>query len=629
MRYLIFFICILSACTGGKQEKDRRAKLEISGGCDEIAISPKGAIWLTTATGEVHFAEHIDSTWHTAAPIFLLDSNDYWRTPRLDRVSFFNSDTAIITGYISHDKSTQNGFFRTEDGGKSWELRKFNGEGRIYEVCTVEGGLAWMGGSSGAIYFTDDYGSSWQRLNSPFDELSRLNTIHMADAEFGVAGALYNQINLTEDNWQSSKKIPTPLDQNKYTPENKRHNNRINKIRIWGDYLVVKQHDIIFYSEMDQIEWKRLPMMAIDFAVDPTTQDLFCISPKFQVYLMESPAVWRPFGSQKLKDRPLDIQAFDHQLFAVFSGKEVCRVEETTFSHQIPYTTDVKISEPTLIKPGREITWGITKDHIYLSDGDSLGWYRENVLDFEVKSFHLLNDHESVLWDGERDNYAYSRKTRELKPYYPEKPLDTFLASPVQGFTIEAISRGCFHYQLNKLTYTAADLSRFELEKWHIRESWIETDTLVEHTVDYGELTQVLGRINTHPEATPSIADFEITEADIASYYQELEELTQKGGYFWNHDNQIKLDFFQAVPGELECLEDSVIRNLIGWEEGITSTSSSSFSIKVINQVGDTLKVTKNFYHYSTPWHLPWIFEMNGAYFQCKNASFSRFIGAC
>ena len=103
MKQNFYILILLFATTAFGQVKDRRAELDIKGRVNEISISPDEKIWLTTAIGNTYYTNNIDSTWHYGKPLIEKKEDDFGiGNPHLDRISFFNNDTAILTGYISY-----------------------------------------------------------------------------------------------------------------------------------------------------------------------------------------------------------------------------------------------------------------------------------------------------------------------------------------------------------------------------------------------------------------------------------------------------------------------------------------------------------------------------------------------
>lgn len=426
MRHIIYILTLLLTTTVFGQNKDRRAELDIKGRVNEISVSPDEKIWLVTAIGNIYYTDNIDSNWHYGKPIFESTDELGLDNPHLERISYFNKDTAIMTGYISVSKKEYNksGYYLTMDAGKTWKLLDFCGDSWIYNVFVDKQGNAWMGGSSGDIFFSKDFGQHWEKLNSPYNSSSRMHSIFMINSTTGISGALQKDIYTTSDNWKSNKKIKTPYDQKKYSKLNRYSDDRIEKILIWNNFIVVNQNGHIYYTESNNIDWQPFPIKVNNFDLDNDSKTLFVISDSLKILSFTSPTEFNLLTDKQLSDYPIDIKVVNGSLFVVSSDYEVYKLNKKGLTRSIPYTTDKKIEEPEIVKQGTKLVWGSNGNQIYLADFKSRDWYRENALDFYISDFRLLNDSVAILWDGKKNNYIYSLSDHTPKQYFPETPLN-------------------------------------------------------------------------------------------------------------------------------------------------------------------------------------------------------------
>lgn len=63
--------------------------------------------------------------------------------------------------------SSKNGYYRTTDGGRTWDIRSFDGDGWIYEACVDGNGNAWLGTAGKTIHYSSDYGEHFKALKIP------------------------------------------------------------------------------------------------------------------------------------------------------------------------------------------------------------------------------------------------------------------------------------------------------------------------------------------------------------------------------------------------------------------------------------------------------------------------------
>ncbi|MBQ7489298.1 MAG: hypothetical protein IJT51_02120 [Bacteroidales bacterium] len=246
-----------------KEARDYRAALDIRGRITEISVSPDEHIWLATATGNLYYANGIDADWHSSATDTRKnkEDDDLWlNSPNFDRVSFFNADTAILTGYIAFDPTSyhyKSGYYRTTDGGRTWKLLNLGKDGWMYAVEVDQYGHAWLGTGDKTILYSNDFGLHFKALKVPHLHSDRINTVHMQDSLSGVVGSDDNEILITNNNWKTAKNIPTPSTQKKvWKPKHGFVDLRVDKVLIWGDYLLARQQKRVFYTHKDKIEWR-------------------------------------------------------------------------------------------------------------------------------------------------------------------------------------------------------------------------------------------------------------------------------------------------------------------------------------------------------------------------------------
>jgi hypothetical protein len=69
----------------------------------------------------------------------------------------------------------------------------------------------------------------------------------MTDPMHGIAGGLSNGLAVTNDNWKTSKQIPTPIDQHKFKILRSSARNDVSKLLILDNTVIINQNDYIYY----------------------------------------------------------------------------------------------------------------------------------------------------------------------------------------------------------------------------------------------------------------------------------------------------------------------------------------------------------------------------------------------
>jgi len=310
----------------------KKFKLVLVGKDHKLDISPDGSIWIVIPSGIVFSTASVEKQWH-AYSILQNEDSKKWLLSTYKRISHFNDQTAIISGSIY--ANGKNVVKRTDDSGKTWHDITYGGDAWIYDVFCGGIGEAWMGGSSGEIYFTADDGAHWQKMNSPFDSHTRLHAIFMIDKYSGIAGALHNSLYMTSDNWQTFTRIPTPFDQ-KLTDGSQFNylDGRINQVVWWNDYYLVDQDGFICFTKRDRINWKIFSLKLLSFAVDPTTSRCFAVTEGLKVVELFSSGEdiqVAQLGTFALKSKPITRRARDSFFYVLDEDVYIYRINEKEF----------------------------------------------------------------------------------------------------------------------------------------------------------------------------------------------------------------------------------------------------------------------------------------------------------
>ena len=617
--------------------RDYRAALNIVGRITEISVAPDEQIWLTTYMGGIYYTNSIDSNWHHGRldPSAEDGEEDYLglNKPNLNRISFFNADTAIMTGFMhfSDDwKSPYDGYYRTTDGGRTWELRSFGGDGWIYEACVNSRGDAWIGTDGKTIHYSDDFGEHFKALKIPFKKSDRIYGLYMADAFRGIVGSEANEILITEDNWHTARNIPTPLDQKKVEASEREDQPRVDKVLIWGPYLIAKQCGKSFYTlTTNKIDWQPFPVRIIDLSLDRSCNLLSVVDDSLRVLWFASPTEYGSPLNERLPAYPIDIKAVNGSLYMILANKMVGRANHKGQTCHIPYTTDHPIKEPWFKESGEHLIWGEEDGQLYIADKMDSCWYREAVLDFPTCGIKLLSDSVAILWDGLR-NHLYSLQDHTLKDYSYKESLHDFLAAPIKKFTISSGSRGCFHYNGHQIEFNAEGNSLFNAAVMSKVGGYQDrTDSLVDITVNGVQLVRLLEHINANPDETPEIQDFKITEADKKHYMERLQKRLDMGWYDFNKIQNKDKGLYDSVPVMLDGIDKATLYDILNMGEGFTSTTSNWFEVEFVNQNNDTCRIRSSYYEDGDPWFLPWRFEYNDQHFNCYSIALSYFINNC
>ncbi|MFN3195909.1 MAG: WD40/YVTN/BNR-like repeat-containing protein [Chlorobiota bacterium] len=627
MRVIVSILLLLTHILILKSKEDKRANLEVIGGVNELSVSPDGNIWLTTSMSRTYYTRGIDSLWYKGDSFH--DTLDIYSAgnPNLDRISFFNKDTAILTGYISAKENDfrKNGYYLTADAGKTWVKSDFGGRQWIYDVYTNNNGQAWMGGSSGNIFYTSDFGKNWKKLKSPFNSSTRVNSIFMSDSLYGFAGALDNELYKTRDNWNTFENIMTPIDQ--FSEEaDYISNDKIEKILIWNETIIVKQSGLVFYSDIDSINWRFFDKNIIDIALDNHLNTIFAITDSLEICRFKNMKECIIISNRKLQSYPKDLKSVNNSLYVLTQNNMIFYINEHTFKEVIPYTLDYSIPEPDIIRVIDSYKYGASgRDLLRYSNGR---WSRELTTAFNINDFYFENKNNVILWDGYGNNYKYELEKKELSQFFHKNPFSELFNFDIKSLNIDFGFRSCYRKSKHKIDFKKDNHNLFNSEQYvHITSD--SNEIIFNNSFKKENLVEILKTINNNPYKIPGIKEFKITEKVKSEFLEYLNnKLIEDTKRTSDQIDSIRENYKNLID-TIDKTESSKIKAYIDNVYDINATINNWFRISIVNDNNDTLNISKEYYLNSAPWNLPWIFEFKNKYFYSYDVSFSKFINNC
>jgi hypothetical protein len=461
----------------------------------------------------------------------------------------------------------------------------------------------------------------------------------MRDGLYGLAGVNIKHdtfpLMLTEDNWRTSKRIPSPLGEGK----------EINKVLIWNDLWVIRQGREVYYSSSQDLQWQRFPVKVTDFYPDRERGHLIAITDNLDLLDFSSPTDYRPFTREPLPAKPAEAAVYHGTLY-VWAGF-LCKANEDGVVVAFRgYTTDEGIEKPYMVRDGGQQLWGVDfRNTLCFADKSDGRWYRKQYLPMDVETFKLLSDSVALFWDGQL-HYTYSLADGQLRPYTLSAPLEDFLKTPI---TEVVLCGGLTKYRRDTVRYLVT--SDGDLQASHAtlvldqydpcfpkaNAKYKRKSIKFPHTASRHELDSILRDINRDYARIPNIAEFQIAEKDRRKYYKLLDELDKKDMmyvYPRRRTNAFDYDyaenFYQSVPDRIDTLSANTVRKILYKDENWRTTGGVYwFEMQIVNSSQDTL----SFIHFNLrneyAWFIPWLTEYNGIPFRCYSMALSRWISAC
>lgn len=186
---------------------DTRGEFEVRG-IQAFAISPGGDIWAGSADGRLYVSRDWNKSWSEVAIGTHRDDEFGLSNEELDHLGFFDSEHALLAGYIGGDQRDE--VLRTQDGGRTWTRAKLPHDIWVYDMKVSPDGHAWIVGSTGGLYVSADYGATWKATIAPFDGESRSNRVDFTTANRGAVGGLSGGLRWTEDGGRTWASLEPP-----------------------------------------------------------------------------------------------------------------------------------------------------------------------------------------------------------------------------------------------------------------------------------------------------------------------------------------------------------------------------------------------------------------------------------
>ena len=570
--FLILF-AVFAVCCAVAQNRDRRADLGyLMQYRHNYAVSENGRLWIVTRSGEVLTADNIHSTWHT---VLKSKGNTF------DYVAAYGDKVAVVAGFIPRKMSpavsgsgglAYDFVLRTTNGGLSWDTVFFGqGEHWIVGFCYHGDGRLWMVSSQssrqGTLFYSADSGQTFITLRGDFDTVVKMESVFMASAKKGIVGTRDNGLYGTDNNWKSFFRLPTPADQQ----VGKTRPFEIECPRLWKNYILVTQNGKMFYSTAwRKTKWQPMPKTLRQYEVDSKAGRLWGVDNSGRLVCFAdikrcktySVTVEKIIG---ISQGGVYCTGGDCVLRVGYDGKsDTCRF----------YTTDMSIQPDNYMETVKNngLLWAANYRNIYLKD---TGWYRV---------CHTPGMVESIKPHPRRRDYLVAYLTTgqmisvdtagHIQPYRYSDPLDGFVAQGLRSVEITTVNSGCFHYEPDIIVYER------------------NGDTLCEtyNNIDSGRM--------------------ELMKFPVSYVEEALRKISLR------YDDR-------AIAADFGLRDSSMdVEAILKEKPTMGSTSRYSYSVIIVNTVGDTLDISgmcfqRNDFggHTRFPWLLPMIAESSKVYF--------------
>ena len=618
MKRILAILMALVPMVVTAQQLDYRATLWVASRAQAYSLAPDGRLWMATRVGEVFYADSIGGLWHV---VKLPRSTDRREDYTIDHVFTPDSHTVVLAGYIyaPNNSHCTGNYIISSDGGRTWDFRSLDTCSEwIDESWHTADGRIWMGGLSGRLLYSDDHGQTFRVIHRTDTAGDRLGGLWLDTAGLqGILAVLGNKLYLTDDGFRTVRRITTPKGQGALVLDRQNWYGKIWSAFQWRQWLFVDQEHRWFYAHRDTLQWHPCPLTFGSWALSPDGDTLTVMSTE-GLAVMESPTEWR-----KISDANGSIIYSDgsHVLLTTYDALLTVNPDGTTATYPF-LTTDYPIEEPPhwrqVCFKGHQ--WGYDGNDIYMKKGKR--WGRVAHTDFYIHDMRVADT--CLLVESANEVYSITDRRTQLVPIRYEHPLDRFLKAKTVELTIVSTSIGCFHHNRDSVCYRRMPAldhelardggDRFRLVAYSLH------DTVLPLPIRFFEaddLEALLADFDRQPQRPVHRDELGVSAADLQAL---MADSTNKS---WHSTTPRVL---RQVAEGFDTISNALISSVFSADEGFSSTTTQSITVRMVNAAGDTLILRRSFFG-STPYMLPFHVTVGDRSLFASHLPLMQFIG--
>jgi len=588
---------VLSSLLQG-QKNDDRARIKYDRGLGNISVNQNNEIWLGTPDGEIIYFDEADSLWHFKS-MNILDSAIITFLD-IEKVRFFNPDTAIIFGRIHSTSKRNNCIFISKDGGKSAKLIQLDGFTWIKDVFDSETGNAWAVGSDKCIAVSNDFGEHWKTIKTPFQDFTTITGINFNNNKNGILSTDDDELYLTNSDCSFFKKIKTPDDQRLIKRYKSKYSRlRISKVFIWNDFLIVRQAGMVFYTPKDKIKWSNFPVELFDFGIDKLNNTLIGITKSLEIFEFTTPVNYSLFSPNKLWSLPYNFQVMNGSLYVFDKHSNITVINKQKLNRLDFFTKEFKIETPKHIVEAENLNWGYTENELFYSSNNK-DWFRAYVFDFPITSLKSMEDSSVLVWDGIHKCYKYQYGENKITAHKHESLIQPFLNSPLEEIKIKIKSYRRATKMMNYY-YLSYNLKSKIYSSFSVT---AKGDTVENLNINTTTLDSLLANIYNELNIQPSISNLGITKKDKRKAKKWIRKSTRKSIINWVIRDRRKQYYYNLKL--VDNLPDSSFADFLKSRYGPSCSISSKISLELFNVNNDSLTLYSYLTSNERPLLMPW-----------------------
>lgn len=609
---LFIFISVVSIA-----QKPAKAPLKFRSYGYSMDIAPSEALIVATKVGEVAYASGINDYWTLVNPEGIKNglSAD---GPHIENVNFFNADTGIVAGFISHNDAYKI-IYRTTNRGKNWETVDMGQDGWVDDAVNLTNGEAWLSISGSGIAYSKDYGITWSKIQIP-EKKQRFATIFFNPAHEAIIGSLWNMLAYSRDNGDNWKLIPTPLDQGKYNKLNKESRPALDNVAIFKDHLLVTQEGLVFWSGKDTIDWHWLKGYT-GFYTDVYNTGLYFKSRKGDYVRSDHITDTAEIFSVNANEYRTICR--NGKLF-LMCGDKIVRFTpgEGTYANAI-YTNQPAAIVPNAFAYTVSGGYGNIGNKIYHQKDFDAAWEYWFELPFNADSGSItLTGEDNLLYtDGGDSLYYYNISTKKAYTKSRKQLLTDFSKTTVKKITFNQGSSGCFHnYNNSKVFYRQGNVFEFDEYESKIMQASLKMaepeSEIAAYEIDnfVKRIPVIAGQMASVNDLGFTVNDYEQCKKDILEFKESLSaKKKRKETAFEFSVNNLDFDKLLSCVDSVKNLDTVRLNSMLISLTNIWSTTTNWVSVVLVNDKEQQLVIMNRDYEFNN-YHFPWQIALEGSY---------------
>jgi len=594
----------------------------------KLCVAKDESIALTTKAGEVGLTNSIKSDWRRAEP----KNEKEYLMPTLEQANFFNKDTGFVSGFISGKNSKYNVIYHTTDGGVNWKAINFGQDGWVDDATHLDNGEAWLSVAGSGIAYTRDFGFTWKKFKIP-EVKQRFTTIYFNTNHEGFIGSLWNLLAYTNDNCETWKLIPTPLDQKVYNKTNKASRPAFNRVAIFNNILLVKQEDLIFYSNKDSIHWVWLKDYQ-DFFTDADNTALYFQTVKGN--FVRAGYDLTPIYSYGNTIGGFDSKCKNGSLFIIMNDN-IQQLKPNNEIVSVLITTNEKSKvNPVIFGYTSSGGIGFLNGKAYVQNGYNEEWQYIFDFPFAVKPEALsVTAYDMILFDrGDDSLFYFDMNGKEVIKRSKSKMVEDFCKAGIKEIRFNSGSQGCFHGYSNELVYTNKNgvFVSQGVESTGSKHSTTlaDNDEEIEEHIIKDFVKKIPGLFSK--ENLASIDDLAFTEIeyeqckkDILDFKKSLVSAKKKETKFYLNKNNIDFTKLISLVDSVKFLDKKRLNEALFNLTEFWSTTNFWNKFELVNSKNEVLSITSSYYT-SNAFYFPWAVRLNGYSITTTNIEINKFL---